>query len=104
MSDDDNYTTDESDEPGVEGPVEPDGTPVDRDAIAIGVLVLGLITIAASAFCSTVQQDFQETTPPGKATFFVTALALPLSIAGALLTVVGVCVLAFRIRPTRRGG
>ena len=42
-------------------------------------------------------------TPPGKATFFVTALTLPLSIAGALLTVVGVCVLVFRLRLMRRG-
>ncbi len=102
MSDDDNYTIDEPDEPPVEESIEPEDAPVGRDAAAIVVLVAGLVTIAGAAYCGTVQLDFQQGTPD-KATFFVTSLTLPLSIVGALLTVVAVCVLVFRLRLPRQG-
>ena len=105
MSDDDNYTIEDEDEdeapPDAEAEESGDGSAAGSMG-AIATVVLGLVTIAGAAFCATVQADFQQGAPDNT-TFFVTALTLPLSIAGALLTVVGVCVLIFRLPLARRG-
>lgn len=96
MSDADNYTIEDAEEPDVEVFEATDERPP-RDSAAIGVLILGLATIAGAAYCSTLNANFQGS-GPGKLTFFVTSLTLPLSIAGALLATAGICVLAFRLR------
>jgi len=101
MSDDDNYTIEESDDPPGEEFVEPADETGSRDAAAVGVLIMGLLTIAGAGLCGA-QADF-DNTPPGKTTFFITSLTLPLSIVGALLTVIGVCILVFRLRLPRPG-
>lgn len=96
MSDDDNYTIEDLDDPSVE---EFAGSPDEtgsRDVAAVGVLILGLLTIAGAGLCGA-QANF-DNTPPSKTVFFITSLTLPLSIVGALLTVVGVCILVFRLR------
>jgi hypothetical protein len=101
MSDDDNYTIEDSDDPPVEGFAEPPDDAGSRDGAAVGVLILGLLTIAGAGLCGA-QANF-DNTPPGKTTFFITSLTLPLSIVGALLTVIGVCILVFRLRLPRPG-
>lgn len=101
MSDDDNYTIEDSDDPSVEEFADRPDEATGRDAAAVGVLILGLLTIAGAGLCGA-QANF-DNTPPGKTTFFITSLTLPLSIAGALLTVIGVCVLVFRLRLPGRG-
>lgn len=101
MSDDDNYTIeDDDDAPTDTGGVASERGPGGPGARATGLLVLGLVTIAGAAFCATTQTGFQEG-PAGRGTFFVTALTLPLSITGALLTVAAVCVLILRLRLPR---
>ena len=101
MSDDDNYTVEDLDDPSVEALADRPDEITGRDAAAVGVLILGLLTIAGAGLCGA-QANF-DNTPPGKTTFFITSLTLPLSIAGALLTVIGVCVLVFRLRLPGRG-
>ncbi len=101
MSDDDNYTVEDLDDPSVEAFADRPDETAGRDAAAVGILILGVLTIAGAGLCGA-QANF-DNTPPGKTTFFITSLTLPLSIAGALLTVIGVCVLVFRLRLPARG-
>ena len=101
MSDDDNYTVEELDDPSIEAFADRPDETAGRDAAAVGILILGVLTIAGAGLCGA-QANF-DNTPPGKTTFFITSLTLPLSIAGALLTVIGVCVLVFRLRLPGRG-
>ena len=101
MSDDDNYTIEDLDDPPVEElAVAPDEAGI-RDGAAVGALILGLLTIAGAGLCGA-QANF-DNTPPSKTIFFITSLTLPLSIVGALLTVIGVCILVFRLRLPRPG-
>lgn len=101
MSDDDNYTIDEPDEQPIVASVDDRDEASGHDAVSAGVLVLGLCTIALAAFCAT-QANFDNTAPT-RMMLFVTALTLPLSIVGALLSTVAVCLLLFRLRLPRRG-
>ena len=101
MSDDDNYTIEDLDDTAVEESAESPDDAGGRDATAVGVLILGLLTIAGAGLCGA-QASF-DNTPPSKTTLFITSLTLPLSIVGALLTVIGVCILVFRLRLPRPG-
>ena len=101
MSDDDNYTIEDLDDTAVEESAESPDDAGGRDATAVGVLILGLLTIAGAGLCGA-QANF-DNTPPSKTMFFITSLTLPLSIVGALLTVIGVCILVFRLRLPRPG-
>ena len=101
MSDDDNYTIEDSDDPSVEESAESPDEAGSRDGTAVGVLILGLLTIAGAGLCGA-QANF-DNTPPSKTMFFITSLTLPLSIVGALLTVIGLCILVFRLRLPRPG-
>ncbi len=100
MSDDDNYTIDEPDEPSDEESVEQVGERSLRHLIPVAALALGLLTILAAAWCQTSQATFfgEE---PDKSSLFVYGLAQPLGIVGALLTVIGICALGVRLH---RGG
>ncbi len=101
MSDDDNYTIEDDDEaPRDAEAAEPENGSVARNTGAIAMLVLGLLTMVGAGLCATVQTGFQEGLPD-KTAFFVGALGLPLSIAGALLTVVAVCILVLGLRLPR---
>ncbi len=101
MSDDDNYTIEEPDEPSIVVAVDDPTDAPNRDAVSVGILIVGLLTIAGAGLCAT-HANFDNTAPT-KTTFFITSLTLPLSITGALLTVIAVCVLAFRLPIPRRG-
>jgi ABC-type anion transport system duplicated permease subunit len=97
MNEDDNYTIEDDDEL----PVEVSERALDAEAashrmVPVGVLVLGLLFIVASALCQTQQQVFFNDASD-KSSRFIVGLAQPLGIVGALLTVAGICVLAWRI-------
>lgn len=94
MSDDTNYTIidEDEDQPVLLG--DDAQRPRSRElVIAIVLLALGLVVIALAAWCATAQvSSFSSDGGFSRSAAWVTALTLPLSIAGALFLVAGVIV------------
>lgn len=96
MGDDDNYTIEEVDEAPDEGLAGSSDGGISRRAVPVMVVMLGVVTILAAAWCQTSQSAFFNN-DPDKSSLFVFGLVQPLGIIGALLVVAGICAIAFRI-------
>lgn len=99
MSDEDNYTIEDDDEPVAEAAADDAADrnrPLFRTWAPAVLVVLGILAILLAGWCATEQVNGFTEAGPDKSSVFVGALTLPFSIVGALLVVSGVLAVVVR--------